>query len=387
MVLTAFNPLGLTAQGIADIATRMRDLPCYSGRTTLSVSLPQTDTDVVYTIGMSSTATPADSLSPASYLIDWSLPTPSGTAEGFNAYFDGNLYRFRDSRLKEYHMEWDAMPFSSTTPGGGVQRTAQFASQLPQFLGSELLDMLGNHNFTLRLTHNVRYDGRSTDEIMAVMTIDGNVVQERRYLIDPASGLPLRIVTENSPGSIAEQTIIVDYNSDPSPVCQTLSEEWLRERYPDIFEKYRESNYHIENLRDTPLPTFALPTAGGDRITHHRGERLRQPTVIAIIDPETGSFNDLLLADIRSALDNATIGADAIFALTTTNPELAAQTTGSLRTGETVALNARSLARECGATALPVVIIADKGGVVRNVMLGYNKDIAESVLQTLELLR
>ena len=131
MVLTATFPLGLRAQGIADIARTLRDLPSYQAEATLSVTLPQTDTDVAYTLGLSSMSVPADTLAPASYLIDWSLPTPTGVSEGFTAYFDGNLYRYRDSRLQEYHTEWDSIPFRVTAPGGGVQRSAQFASLLP----------------------------------------------------------------------------------------------------------------------------------------------------------------------------------------------------------------------------------------------------------------
>ena len=387
MVLTASIPLGLAAQGIADIARSLRNLPCYEAEATFSVTLPQTDTDVAYTLRLSSMAVPADTLAPAAYLIDWSLPTPTGVSEGFTAYFDGNLYRYRDSRLQEYHTEWDSIPFRLTAPGGGVQRSAQFTALLPQFIGAEIEAMSADPRYTLTLDPAKRFDGREVIELSAIMTVGGETVQERRYLFDPDTKLPLRSETESNPSSISEQTIIVSYADSKTPErCDRMTEEQLVARYPEIFEKFRENNFRIENLRESPLPTFALPTLTGERHVHHRGEAFRQPTVIAIIDPATGSFNDRLIADIRNAVDNASAPADPSFAFATTNADLAEETGGQPRPGETMLLNARSLARDCGATALPVVIVASTDGIVRNVVLGYNKDLSEIVLQSLELL-
>ncbi|MCM1163035.1 MAG: hypothetical protein NC339_02110 [Muribaculaceae bacterium] len=386
MVLTAIIPLSLRAQGIADIARRLLQTGCYDAEASLSVTLPQTDTDVTYTLGLNSMATPADTLSPASYMVDWSLPTPSGTVEGFTAYYDGNLYRFRDQRLQEYHLDWDAMPFQKKAAGGGVQRSAQFVNLLPQYLGYELLEMIPDSAYTLTLNHDVKYGGRSLDEIYCVMIVMDNVVMERRYLLDPETSLPVRVVTESSPGAISEQTIIVDYTTNPSPQCAQLSEEMLVEHYPEVFEKYRVSNFRIENLRDTPLPAFALPTITGERHIHHRGDPFRQPTLIAIIDPTSQSFNSELIAALRQSAAGASSPADLIMAFTTTNADLAEQAAGNIREGETMLLNARSLARDCGATDLPVVLVADRSGMVRNVVLGYNKNLSEIVLQSLELL-
>lgn len=386
MVLTVSSPLGLRAQGLADIASALAGTAVYEGEATLSVTLPQTDTDVVYTLKLRSAAVPADSLSPASYIIDWSLPTPSGVSEGFTAYYDGNLYRYRDSRLQEYHVGWDSIPFRLTAPGGGVQRSAQFASLLPQFMGEELRAMAADPRYTVTVTPGVRYNGREVLGVTAVMKIDGDPVQERKYYLDPATMLPLRVVTESNPGSISEQTIITEYSISASPHWQPLSEELLVETYPEVFEKYRVSNFRIENLRDTPVPTFALPTLTGERHVHHRGEPFARPVVIAIIDPATGSFNRETIAGVRSAIDGASAEADAIFAFTGTDADAAEALSGAPRPGETLLLNARSLARDCGAAALPVVIVADGAGVVKNVILGFNKDLPETVLQSLELL-
>lgn len=112
MVLAAFYPLGLPAQGIADIAKSLRDTDCYRAQARYSVTLPQNDTEVVYNIDLTGMVEPGDTLAPCRYLIDWTLDTPSGPAKGFSAYFGGNHYRYRGERLQEYHTAWDRNPFN-----------------------------------------------------------------------------------------------------------------------------------------------------------------------------------------------------------------------------------------------------------------------------------
>lgn len=387
MVLTAFSPLCLRAQGQADIIAALAATPCYVADATFSVSMPQTDTDVVYTLRLESAATPADTLSPASYLISWTLPTPSGESEGFTAYADGSLYRFRDRRLQEYHLQWDAVPFMRQGRIQPVQLSAQFADLLPQFMARELADMGADPRYTLTVTPGKRFDGHDAVELDAVMKIDGATVQERRYILDATTLMPLRTVTEANPGSITEQTVIVDYRQDTSARCEPVNEDRLMALYPEVFEKYRISNFRIENLRGNPVPQIALPTLTGERYTHHIHDPFARPTVIAVIDPEGGEFNSHLVSDLRAAADGATAPSDLILAFATTNPDKAEELGGSLRIGETMLLNARSLARDLGATALPVVVIADSSGIVRDVILGYNNNLSEIVIQSLELIR
>lgn len=258
MVLTASIPLGLAAQGIADIARSLRNLPCYEAEATFSVTLPQTDTDVAYTLRLSSMAVPADTLAPAAYLIDWSLPTPTGVSEGFTAYFDGNLYRYRDSRLQEYHTEWDSIPFRLTAPGGGVQRSAQFTALLPQFIGAEIEAMSADPRYTLTLDPAKRFDGREVIELSAIMTVGGETVQERRYLFDPDTKLPLRSETESNPSSISEQTIIVSYADSKTPErCDrmTRSSSWHAiPRYSRSFARTTSASRTCASLPCPPLP-------------------------------------------------------------------------------------------------------------------------------------
>ena len=48
-------------------------------------------------------------------------------------------------------------------------------------------------------------------------------------------------------------------------------------------------------------------------------------------------------------------------------------------------MNGKSLTRDCGVTSLPVIIMADSDGKVKNVNLGLNRDLGNIVLQTMAL--
>ena len=385
MVLAAFCPLGLTAQGIAGIIESLRSVDCYRAKADYSVSLPQNDAEVVYHLDLMSSKAEGDTLAPCRYLIDWTLETPSGLAGGFSAYFDGSHYRYRGDRLQEYHTEWDEMPFHTVGRNRGVQRMAQFVELLPAFIAERLDLMARDSAYTVKVEPKRVFDGSEVVPVTAVMTLKGEDVMEVEYLFDSSSLLPVRITTESNPGSITEQSILVNLRTESDPVCGEMSEAALVAAYPEVFEKYRESNFRIENLRGLALPTFALPSAtGGERFIHHRGDSFRAPTVIALLDPSTG-MNSRVIEDLRSAMDRLEVSAELVFAFTGTNPELVEEAVSPLRPGEHLLLNARSLVRDCGAASLPVTIVAGRDGMVQNVVLGFNNDLADIVLQSVIL--
>lgn len=384
MVLAALCPLCLCAQGIADVVSALRDMGCFKAGATFTATLPQKADDVIYTLALTSMATPADTLAPCAYLIDWSLPTPSGKSEGFSAYFDGNHYRYRDMRLQEYHYSWDSVPFRAAGNQKGVQLTAQFADLLPQVMAAQIAEMQASPLYRLTMLPQRTLNGRKAVGIEAVMTVRGEEIMEREYLFDAQTFAPLRVHTESNPGRITEQVITVNYSPEPAPRCTPLSEERLMELYPTVFEKYRLSNFRIENLPGTPLPPFALPTPTGERYTYHRGQGFAAPAVIVLMDPTVG-FNAETVASVRRAADSLERPADVIWAVTTTNAELASAPVGELRQGESLLMNARSLARDCGAASLPAIVVTDSKGVVKNVSLGFNNSIEDFVIQAVTL--
>ena len=267
----------------------------------------------------------------------------------------------------------------------GVQRTTQFVSLLPHYLADELTAMSADTLHTICPPQPASCDGTDAIRIDTRMTVNSETVQEKSYWFDSATLLPLRIDTESNPGSITEQSISVRYTPTATPAEVPQTEETLISLFPEHFEKYRESNFSIENLRGTPLPTFALPTATGERYTHHRGEPFRAPTVIALLDPST-SFSPRIVNDLRTAIDSSPTAADIIWAVTGTDTDAAENTAPGLRPGEHLLINSSSLARDCGAASLPVILIADTSGTVRKVILGYTADLPTLVLQSIALL-
>ncbi|MDE6116465.1 MAG: hypothetical protein K2G33_03040 [Duncaniella sp.] len=385
MVLAALCPLGLWAQGTADIASRLKEMECFVSKAEFSVTLPQNDMDVVYGLELESSAVKSDSYSPCDYLITWTLDTPNGEVQGFSAYYDGNHYRYRDNRLQEYHVSWDSIPFRPTATGVGVQAAAQFADLLPQYIGLELEKMSADPRYKLTVNPSRQYNGVSAISVKAVMAVNDVTVQEKEFIFDSATLRPIRIDTESNPGSITEQTVLVDYTYTDGQDCAPIDEQRLMTMYPDVFEKYRESNFRIENLASTPLPTFSLPTTTGERYTYHKGDGFATPTVIALLDPST-SFNGELVKAVRGAVDSLPYNADVIWVFNSTNVDAIEAIVPEIREGEHLLMNGKALVRDCGASSLPVIIMAAKDGIVKKVNLGFNNEVENIVLQTMALI-
>ena len=204
MVLAALSPLSLSARGIADIIEGLSAAPAYNASVTYSVTLPSRDDDVVYRLNLSSVPTPADTLSPCAYLIGWQLDTPSGPTEGWTSYFTGNLYRYRDHRLREYHTSWDPAPFMPATASRrqpGVQEATQFVELLPAYIARDLRAMAADTLYTLSEPKETTLDGRPAMCLEAVMEVRGERVRQASYWFDRDTHLPLRIDIESNPAS------------------------------------------------------------------------------------------------------------------------------------------------------------------------------------------
>lgn len=388
-VLAACAPEGLGA-GLSDITSRLRAIDCYRATVDYSVSLPQADDDVRYTVGLESMkASPADTLSPVDYVIDWEYLSSAGpSSAGFSAYYDGHHYRYRGDRLQEYHTGWDSAPFATRSRQGGrsfpgVQRGAQFADLIPAFIAMSLDEMEADSLFTVSRTPAP--EGQV--KVRAVMTVDGVECLESVYTFALPDMRPLSIATESNIGTISEQSVRAIYSYPPSAgPCTPVNEQTLSDRWPDAFGKYRESNFRIENLPGTPLPAFSLPQPGGSRLTRSRGQSFAAPAMIVIIDPAKG-FTAETVAAVRTGADTMPYEPQVIWAVASTNTDTAEALIGPLRPGEAMALNASRLARDCGAAALPVIVMCGSDGTVRDVVLGYNNDLSSVVMQKMSILK
>lgn len=375
--LVALLPSVALAAGPDTYINNMQSLRDYHGRVSYSVLLPQAEDPVTYDIELRSTVVPGDTLAPCRYLIDWT-PGVETQGTGFAAYLDGAHYRYRDNRLQEYHYDWDSIPF--LLGHGGVQCNAQFVDVLPQFLGRELRRMMSDTSFVYTFAPDTLCNGRPAAVIDGRLMYHGYVSKEVTCVFDPATLMPVAVELENNPGAISEQSVSIVYRENGSEPFAITGEADLVARYPEVFEKYRESNFRIENLPGTPLPTFTAPVPGRDRYAYHRGETFETPVVLVLVDGNSAATGETVRA-VREAADASPATFDVIIAFVTSDSESAVESAGKLRRGETLLTGASSLARDCGTGVFPTLIYVGRDGVVRDVTLGFNKDLANVVIQ------
>lgn len=382
MLLAAMLPaFAAHAGGIEEIAARLDAASPYRASARYEVLLPQYEEPVSYIVSLSSTAT-ADTLSPCDYLIDWKLRGPSGESCGFNAYSGGHHYRFRDKRLQEYHADADATPFAPQRRLElGVQRQAQFVDLLPQYIASRLRSMASDTCCRYRIS-----PGRDSTTVVLEGSQSYRGVESMtfRYVFSASDGLPVASEFCYNPSQMSEQTVSVRYGEAAADAVAAYDETSLMALYPEAFGRYRESGYTFGNLPGRPLPEFSATATGGERYTHHRGDAFGMPTVIAVLDPQVGGTAELL-AGLRAALDAAPASAELIVAFTGSHADDIAALAGAPRQGETVLCGARALARNCGVTAAPAVIVVGRDGVVRNVHAGFNKELPSIVMQEISI--
>lgn len=378
------------AINIADIISALDNVECYSAKAVFSVTMPQLNDDVVYSLTLNQQrAAEPDTLLPCRYLIDWAMTSREPEVKGFSAYYDGNHFRYSGERLQEYHASADAVPFTMHGRNGqptGVHRTAQFANLIPATLADELRFMQQNPDYTLSLRPDTLISGIQCVAIEAVMKLNGVTAMEATYTFDPETLMPTGALMENNPGSISEQSVTVSYSDTRlSNSCPDINEASLMRSYPDVFGNFRQSNFRIENLPGSRLPGFALQTTTGERYLRRTADELAAPTVVALLDASHG-FTPDIVNDLRNALDALPYNAELIMAFMDKHVDAVEGAVPELRPGEHLLIGARPLARDCGAADMPAFILCDATGVVKNVLLGYNKDLATDVIQKMVLI-
>lgn len=389
LLLAASAPPGVSARGVATVIDSLSASRSYHGNMAFTVAMPQLPEDVTYNVEMFTVPSPDTVLFPCSYLIDWTIESAAGPSNGFSSFFNGNHYRFAGEKLQEYHASSDSVPFLPRRFGAsssdGVQYSAQFVSLLPVSIASGLKKMLADSTFTVSFIPDTIVAGEKATVIKAIQTLGGHTAVESEYIFDPRSYAPRKAHFENSPGSVSEQTVDVTYFPAAAlPKGFTISEPELISRYPDIFARLRQSSFALENLVGHPLPGFSAPTPTAERYSRRTGDPLPSPTVLAIIDP-TASFAAALVEELRSAAASSPFPLSLILAFASTNSDRIEEITGPLRAGEVILQSARGLARDFGAASLPSILIVDSSSKVTDVIVGYNNDIATSVIQKIAL--
>lgn len=372
-------------RAIERLADRLDSISPYRAQIEYAVALPMADDDVIYNIDVASAKDAADPLLGVDYLIDWQLPKgEEEAAKGFTAYFRGHLYRYRDKRLQEYHYGWDSIPFQ--TPSGGIHRNAQFASLLPSAIAAQLRAMHTDTTYTISLTQGKRL-GAEVAILNATRRLNGVESQQLEMVFDNRDGRPLQMSSLYNPGMLGEQEVRASYSYPAGDsLLPPADETALLERYPDVFDRYRESNYSVENLRGEQLPGFALLTTTRERYLHNRGDEFASPMIIAMLDPQVASTPQTI-ATLREAVDALPRQTGLILAFNSNDVDLVEPMAGQLRPGEAHLISARSLIRDCGVSSFPAILLVDRTGRVGDVILGVSSDLFDRLLQGGALLK
>lgn len=382
-LFATFMPVTSQAIDFNELADKLENLESYNASATYEVLLPTSQYPVVYDIKLASkTNNPADTLAAASYLIEWSLSKDGNTSEGFSAYFPGNHYRYRDQRLQEYHVEWDTLPFNPTGDlNQGVQNQAQFCDLLPQYIGQSFRKMATDTTYKYVLHPDTLIAGHKRIAVDGVRSFRGIEALEFLYIFDKDNMTPIRSEFDSNPGQIGEQIITATYAYDKSSdMVVPSSEDKLMAMYPEIFEKFRESSFRLENMPGRRLPAFSIPTTTGERYTFAKDSKFAVPTVLALLDAEVSTTEETVNM-LRQAIDSLPMQADVIFAFTNNNIDLIESVVGQIRPGEHFLMSARGLARDLGATTTPVIIICDRTATVKDLNIGFNNGITDFVIQ------
>ena len=381
LTLIAYSPA--SGRGIEHLADLLTSNPRYAGNARFEVLLPSAQDPVAYDVQLQSSATGADSLAPCSYLIRWTAQTPSGPNKGFSTYFDGNHYRYRNSKLQEYHAAESPAAFAPDgNIGAGVQTTAQFADILPQYLGEKLRLIASDSAYKYSFHPDTTVNGLRALAVDGTKFNNGYEAQQFLYAFNYSDATPLLIDITTSPGAISEQLITVTFSPADPDANVALSEQALIDMWPEVFEKYRQSTFRVESLIGDYLPDFSCRKIDGtSRLSHHRGDALERPAIIVAIDPKVASAPKTIQA-VRQASDM--VDADIIWAFTSNHKtEIEDLLNPGARIGETALPAAGSLLRNCGVTLYPTIILASSAGKVIDVISGHNQDLASVVIQTL----
>lgn len=354
---------------LGDIAAKLRAVACARATGQCEVLLPTAADPVVYNIALDYTQQPADTLAGCQYVIDWQLlRNDRKVSQGFSAYFDGNHYRYRDTRLQEYHMADSKSSFGAQ----GVQRTVQFGEYLPEFIAQQLQDMSTDTTYSVKVTQR-----GSEIEVSALQRVRGYDAKKLNYVFSADNGLPVKLSTDYMPGSISEQNVTATFQWQwlPAGQCMQLDEKALIARYPQEFEKYRASNFGVQSLPGNALPAFTARDAEGARYHYNRGEGWSQPMVIVFLDGDAQNTGHAV-QQVRSAVAGIPFGVNVLYVTAR-----GAALTEAAQDGEKMLGNASGLVRDCGVSMYPTLLFVSADGVVRQTQIGYNNNLSDIVIE------
>lgn len=259
----------------------------------------------------------------------------------FIASYNGDIVRFKEGKMREGKWQED---FAADP----------YISLLPAFVESQIAAIRADSASSIE-------ERRQADGAVYIKgeTRSGDyVVREFSYTLTPA-GLPSEIEIITSPDQPFESSISANYTYPGVLEAGQIDRAYLESQFPEVFAKFSQENFGLKSLEGEPLPSFSLPGANGNRITHQRGEGFREPTIFIAAE-------DVL--DIEEP-----VGFDVVYIVENNRLD-------EFDSSKSIAMNGRSFFRDCGIKSPAAAIVCSEKGIVEKICEGSNKDIEKFVL-------
>ena len=95
------------------------------------------------------------------------------------------------------------------------------------------------------------------------------------------------------------------------------------------------------------------------------------------------AFTPKVIEAVRTSVQSMPRNVDVIWAFGDNNTDTIEPLIPGIRVGEHLLMSAKSLIRDCGASALPAILTVDTAGTVTGIIQGFNNNLAADVIQTL----
>lgn len=358
-----------------DIIARLDSTPNYRTSFTYRVSLPITDSEIEYRARLDYRRTPTDTLCGYSYLVDYKAVNDTCPYPNFAAYDRGDCFRFDRNRLREYHYDANPEPFAAQGLTPGIHRSGLFAELFPAEIARQLNDFKTKADCRVAFFPDTTVQGTRCQAILVTDSARGEVARTILYTFDRANSLPLYRETENNPGHLGSQTVVVRYEASDTdtrfpPDC--FGEERLLRDYGEIFLLFREGTYAAADRVGQAAPRFALPW--GER--RFSSDQLKGQNSLLLFLDDRGEFCTPVrqMVESLSLQENLTPVILYIGSQPGETPNLA---------GAIILEHTAKTAGAYGVTGYPTLFLLDPSGTIRLVKIGYTPSLAEEVRQAI----
>ena len=359
-----------------DIIARLDSIPDYHASFTYRVTLPITDSEIEYRARLDYRRAPADTLCGYSYLVDYKATNDTCPYPNFAAYDNGHCFRFDRNRLREYHHDANPEPFVRQGNSPGIHRSGLFTELFPAEIARQLNDFKTKADCRVQFFPDTTVQGARCQAILVTDSARGEVARTILYTFDPDTRLPLYRETENNPGHLGSQTVVVRYEASDTdtrfpPDC--FGEERLLHDYGEVFLLYREGTYAAGDRVGQAAPRFSLPW-GGRRFT---SDRLKGQNTLLLFLDNRGEFCN----PVRHIVENLSLQEELtpVFFYIGQQPEEMPNPAGAIILEHTA-----KTAGDYGVTGYPTLFLLDSSGTIRLVKIGYTPSLAEELMQAVD---